>query len=79
MKDKMMRYYRIRDIVQYVYVNYVLQQIEVFGDKVEGEALAEESMLLILDILNNKPHLTDQEISTLAVNEAYIDRPWHRG
>lgn len=74
---RLVNYYRIRDIVQYIYVNYILQQVEKYGDKVNAEALAEESMLLIIDIMNNRPNLDEKEIATLAVKEAHIKREWH--
>lgn len=77
-ENKLLSYYRIRDIVQYVYSNYVLREMSKYGDEVDGEMLAEECILLVLDVLNNKPHLSDDEISTLAVKEAHIKRMWHK-
>lgn len=77
MQKKMMKYYRIRDIVSYIYINYIAIQIDRYGrDNVDGKSLAEESLLLILDILNNKPEMTDEEIANLAIKESHIKRPW---
>lgn len=78
MRNKMMEYYRIRDIVYDIYTNYVYRQIKEYGEAVDGVMLAEESMLLILDILNNKSDLSNEEIANMAIKEANIEREWHK-
>ena len=77
MKNKMMNYYRIRDIVSDVYIEYIYEQSRAYKmDDKYGYYLAEESMLLILDILNNNPELSREEIRDIAIREANIDRIW---
>ena len=40
--------------------------------------LANEAMLLILDILQNHQGLSNKEIADITIREADIAREWHR-
>ena len=79
MDDKrLIEYFRIRDIVGFIYANYILKELEQYGDKVDVDYIAGEQMLLILSILKDKTHLTDEAISNLAVRECNVKRKWHQ-
>lgn len=76
--QKLINYRRISDIVNGVYIDYLFKQANAYGgDNIDGNMLAEEAMLLILDILGNNPDLSDEDIRNLAVKEANVLREWN--
>ena len=40
--------------------------------------LAEEAMLLVLDILLNKQYMSDKDIKDLAIRECRVIREWNK-
>lgn len=78
-RDNYSEYCRVRDIVNDVYMHYMMIQGEAYGhSNIDGFMLADEAMLLILDILQNHQGLSNKEIADITIREADIAREWHR-
>lgn len=72
-------YQRIRDIVQMVYTDYMLLQNDTYRLNAKyGTDLADESMLLIFELLGSEDKLSDSDIRDIAIREAFKTREWHR-
>lgn len=78
-KKTLNNYYRIKDIVNDIYVEYLFEQSNAYGaENIDGEMLAEEAMLLVLDILLNRQYMSDKDIRDLAIRECRVKRSWDR-
>ena len=78
-KKTLNNYYRIKDIVNDIYVEYLFEQSNAYGaENIDGEMLAEEAMLLVLDILLNRQYMSDKDIRDLAIRECRVKRDWDR-
>lgn len=70
-------YTRVRDIVNDIYMSYIITQADIYGaSNIDSKGLAEEAMLLILDIVENNKRLSDMEIAEIATIESNINRKW---
>ena len=77
MFKKAKKYYRIRNIVQGVYTQYVIEEGNKYGfENIDTELLAEECTIVVYKLLK-MDDMTDNEVISIAQMATNAHRSWH--
>ena len=77
MFSKAKKYHRIREIVQGVYTQYVIEEGNIYGfENIDTELLAEECTVIIYKLLKMED-MTSHQIAQIAIEATKTNRSWH--